>query len=194
MTDLLQASRDHRGIPWRFIGWGGAAVLLSLPFLAMQFADSGVNWSIGDFIFAGIAFATIGGLFEFAVRASSSGTYRLAFALGLLGFFATVWVNLAVGIVGSEENDWNMLFFAALVVGICGAVVARLRAGGMARAMLGTAAALVVAFIVAELGPRDEPTVRPIVEAVGTSVFVMFLVASGLLFRKAARDQSSSSS
>ena len=193
MNDLLRPAPSRRAIPWRMVGWGGAVLLLSLPFFAMQFTNSGVDWSLGDFIFAGTFFGIIGGLFEFAVRTSSSGTYRLAFAAGLLGFFAVIWVNLAVGIVGSEDNPRNLLFFAALLVGIGGAIGARLRTVGMARAMLATAASLIIAFVLAELGPRDEPVVRPIVEAVGTSLFVMIFLGSAWLFRRAAAQSSSSS-
>ena len=184
MNDLMQTRA--RNIPWRLIGWGSAAVLLSLPFVAMKFAAPGVNWTLSDFLFAGALFAIIGGLFEFAVRTSSSGTYRLASAAALLGLFAVVWVNLAVGIVGSEDNPRNLLFFAALLVGIGGAIGAKFRADGMARAMFATAIALIFAFGLAELEPRDEPTVRPVVEAIGTSLFVMLFVGSGWLFRRAA--------
>lgn len=185
--------KNGAGISWRLIGWGGAVVLLSLPFVAMQLNADGVNWSVGDFIFAGLFLGIIGGSFEVAVRASSSATYRLACAAGLLGLFAVVWVNLAVGIIGSEHNARNLLFFVALLVGIGGAIGAGFRAGGMARAMLSTAAALTITFAIAELGPSDEPTVRPVVEAIGTSLFVMMFLASAWLFRRAAAQSSSSS-
>jgi len=181
-------------IPWRIIGWGGAVALLALPFVAMQLRAPGVDWSPGDFIFAGVLFATIGGLAELAVRLSSNGTYRAAFALGLLGMFLVIWSNLAVGIVGSEHNPPNQLFFAALLLGIIGSAVARLRPKGMSLAMFTTAAGLWAAFIAASLGATDEPHVKHLVEFVGLSLFATLFVASGFLFRKAAQDQSSSSS
>ena len=95
--------------------------------------------------------------------------------LAVLGTFLLVWANLAVGIVAS-----------ALLMGIAGIIGAKGRADGMARAMLTTAGSVVVAFVVAELGARDEPIVRPMVEAVGTSVFVALFLASAWMFRKAA--------
>lgn len=193
MTNLAQTPRTARDVPWRLIGWGCAVALLLVPFVAMQFAVTGVDWSASDFIVAGTIFATIGGLFEFAMRGSSNTSYRLASAVALLGLFAVVWVNLAVGIVGSEANPGNLLFFAALLVGIGGAIGARFRAPGMARAMFSTAVALIVAFALAEVGPRDEPTVRPMVEAIGASLFAMFFLGSAWLYRRAAAQSSSSS-
>ena len=110
--------------------------------------------------------------------------------MGVLGAFLLVWANLAVGIVGSEHNPNNQLFFVALLMAVAGAIGARFRAAGMARTMLTTAIAVVIAFTMAELGQRDEPMVRPLVEAVGTSLFVMLFLGSAWLFRRAAAPES----
>jgi len=174
-------------VPWRIIGWGGAVLLLAAPFVAMRVGADGVNWGPGDFIFAGVLFGLIGGAFELAVRASGSWAYRGAAALALAGTLLTIWANLAVGIVGSEDNPANLWFFAALLVGIVGACIARFRAGGMSRATLATAIALIIAFVIASLGPTDEPNVSHWTELAGTSVFAGLFIAAAALFRKAAR-------
>lgn len=106
----------------------------------------------------------------------------------LLGAFLLVWANLAVGIVGSEHNPNNQLFFVALLMGIAAVIGAKARAEGMVRAMLTTAGSIVVAFVVAELGVRDEPIVRALVEIVGTSVFVALFLGSVWMFRRASTD------
>ena len=188
MKDMIEARR--RSIPWRAIGWGGAVALLSLPFFAMQFTGE-VDWTASDFIFAGVLIAVVGALFEFAVRLSRDTSYRLGFAVGLLGMFLTIWVNLAVGIVGSDDNPNNGLFFVALLMGVGGAIGAKFRPHGMARAMATTAVAMLLAFFAAESGTRDEPMVKPIVEAIGTSIFVMLFLGSAWLFRRAAAQPSS---
>ena len=180
--------------PWRIVGWGTAVVLLGAPFVAMQLHAEGVDWSPADFIVAGAIFGIIGGLLELAVWKIKSGWYRAAVAVGLLGYLFVVWTNLAVGIVGSENNPANQLFFVALSVGIAGACVARFRAKGMAYAMFATAASLLIAFAIASLGPTDEPFVHHGVEFAGTSIFAALLLGSAWLFRRAARGHSSSSS
>lgn len=186
-----QIAGQRHGSVWRFVGWGVAAALLLLPLVAMQFTPE-VNWTASDFIAWGIMLGTVGGLFELAVRLSPLPSYRIGFGLALLGAFLVTWVNLAVGIVGSEDNPANQLFFLALLIGIVGAGVARLQASGMAKAMAAVAVSLWVAFAIALTGPTDEPWVRHSVEFAGTSSFALLFLGSAALFRKAAQSSSSS--
>ena len=174
-----------RGNLMRVTGWGVVAALLVLPFVAMQLTPE-VDWTTSDFIVWAIMLGTAGGLFELAVVLSPLPSYRAGFGLALLGAFLVVWTNLAVGIVGSERNPANALFFAALAVGILGATTARLKALGMARAMFSTAIALGIALAVAMLAPTDELGVPASREALGTGVFVLLFIVSALLFREAA--------
>lgn len=187
-----QIAGQRHGSVWRLVGWGGAAALLLLPLLAMQFTPE-VNWTASDFIVWGVMLGTVGGLFELAVRLSPLPSYRMAFGLALLGAFLVVWANLAVGIVGSESNPANQLFFLALLLGMVGAGVARLKANGMAYAMYATAASLALAFVIAEMGPRDEIWVPASREALGTAIFALVFVCSAMLFRRAAAYSFSSS-
>ena len=189
MNGQIASQRD--GSIWRFVGWGIAAALLLLPLIAMQFTPE-VNWTAEDFIVWGIMLGTVGGLFELAVRLSPLPSYRAAFGIALLGAFLVTWANLAVGIVGSEHNPANQLFFLALLIGIVTSGIARLKAAGMAVAMLTTAITIVIAFIIAEARPTDEPWVHLMAEAIGTGIFVLLFAGSALLFRQAAHSSSSS--
>ena len=188
MAEAMGRIEGRGTSPWRIIGWGVAVLLLAAPFVAMQVNAEGVNWTLGDFIVMGVMLGTVGGLLELAVRMSRNRFYRAGAGLALLGTFLVVWVNLAVGIVGSEDNANNQLFFVALLMGIAGIIGAKARAGGMVRAMLTAAAAIVLAFVFAQLGVRDEPMVKPLVEGVGTSVFVALFLASAWMFRRAATE------
>ena len=174
------------GIPWRAIGWGGAAALLALPFVAMQFTRD-VTWTLSDFVAFGVMLLMVGIPLELAVRTSRNWAYRGGALLGLVGMFLTIWANLAVGIVGSEDNPANLWFFAALLVGIVGSAIARFRPNGMAVAMVATAASMGVAFAIAVMGPTDEPNVSHWLELAGTSVFAALFLGSAGLFRKAGR-------
>ena len=175
------------GVPWRIVGWGAAVALLAAPFAAMQARSDGVNWTPADFAVAGAMLFGVGGAFELAVRTSGNWAYRGGAALALLGALLTIWANLAVGIVGSEDNPANLWFFGALLVGIVGACIARFRASGMAVTSGATAASLSLAFAIASLSPTDEPFVSHGVEFAGTSLFVLLFLASAALFRRAAR-------
>ena len=172
--------------PWRMIGWGGAALLLALPFVAMQFTRE-VAWTGSDFIIFGAMLLMVGVPLELAVRMSKDWSYRGGALLALTAMFLTIWANLAVGIVGSEDNPANLLFFGALLVGIFGAVIARAKPQGMALAMVTTAASLGIAFVVAASGATDEPWVPRVRELFGTGVFAALFLASAALFRNASR-------
>ena len=173
-------------VPWRAIGWGGAVALLALPFVAMQFTAD-VNWTLSDFAAFGVMLLMVGVPLELVARMSDNWSYRAGALLALTGMFLTIWANLAVGIVGSEDNPANAWFFGALLVGGVGAAIARARAAGMAYAMVWTAAALEVAFAIAASGPTDEPFVPHVREFFGTSVFAALFLASAALVRRASR-------
>ena len=128
----------RRGSRWRIAVWGTAALLLLLPLIAMQFTDE-VNWDETDFLVFGAMVAAAGGTYELAARTTDNSTYRAAVGVALAAAFILVWINLAVGIIGSEDSPANLMYGGVLAVGIIGAVIARFQPVGMARALSATA-------------------------------------------------------
>jgi hypothetical protein len=169
--------------------WGGAALILLHPLVAMRFTDQ-VNWDETDFIVAGSMLAVACGAFELAARISPAGAYRAGAGVAVVTALILVWMNLAVGVIGSEDNPANLMFGGVLAVGIGGAVVARSRPQGMARALvlaaLAQTAAGAVAFV-AGWGSRGENWPQVIV--VLTAFFTGGWLVSAWLFRKAARER-----
>ena len=165
----------------RMLPWMVAAILLLLPAVAMQFTSE-VNWTGSDFVVMGgmLLVACIG--FELAATLAPNFTYLAAAAIGTGTGFLLVWANLAVGIIGSERNDANYMFFGVIVVAVAGALVARFRPHGMAIAMVATAAALVLAVAIGVL--VFDARAR---EALLTLVFAAMWLVSAALFRVAAR-------
>jgi hypothetical protein len=162
--------------------WGAAAVLLLLPAVAMQFTSE-VNWTGSDFAVMGVMLATVCGLYELAVWLSGNTAYRAAFGIAVFTGFVTVWVNLAVGMLGSENNIENLMFAGVLLIAAVGALVARFRSRGMARAMDAAALAqLIVCVIALVIGFRE----RGVFFA---ACFAVPWFVSAQLFRKAARDE-----
>jgi hypothetical protein len=162
------------------------ALLLSVP-LAAKLLTAEMGWSLFDFVLMGALIAGTGLAYELSTRNSSSISYRAAVGIALLGAFLLVWLNLAVGLIGSEDNPANALYIGVLVIAFAGALIARFRPGSMARAML--AAALGVAVIAAVAvafrlgGAASGPA-----EILGVNaVFVALFAGSAALFRQAAR-------
>lgn len=147
-----------------------------------------MNWDIFDFAVFGAMLLGVGVVYALAKRRASNTTYRFAIGVALAAAFLLVWVNGAVGIIGNENNDANMMFFGVLLVGVVGAIIARLRPKGMARAMYATAfaqALIAVIALVANLGPAGPSWPWDVL--VLTGFFAALWLFSGRLFRKAAR-------
>ncbi len=125
------------GFPWRIVGWSIPVLLLLLPYVA------GAPWTASDYVIAAVLFGSVGLAFEFIVRKAGSVTYRLGAALAVIATFLTIWVNGAVGMIGSEDNAYNLLFLGVPLVALVGAVVARFQRTGMAGAMVAAAVAQV---------------------------------------------------
>lgn len=117
--------------------------------------------------------------------------YRTAVGLALLAALLLFWVNGAVGIIGSENNDANLMYAGVLAIGLIGAFIARFEPQGMARAMLATAVAqalVAVIALVAGWGTSGAIWPRDVIGA--TVIFVMLWLGSAWLFRRAALDVS----
>src|SRR5512139_3937877 len=100
-------------------------LILLVPLAAMQFTDE-VDWSLFDFIFAGGLLFGTGLAFVLIARRVNLPTYRAAVGVAVAAGLILIWVNGAVGIIGSENNPANLLYAGVLAVGLVGAVVARL--------------------------------------------------------------------
>jgi hypothetical protein len=165
------------------------ALLLMVPLVAMQFTDQ-VNWTAPDFAVAGALLFGAGVSFVLMARLADHAAHRLAAGLAVAAALMLVWANLAVGIIGSENNPANLMYFGVLAVEILGACIARLRPHGMSRALSATALAqTLVAVIAFVAGPgAAEPPGRFGV-LVLNGFFVALFAASAWLFGHAARSR-----
>ncbi len=75
-------------------------LLLLIPFMAMQFTDE-VNWSLFDFVVAGVLLLTTGLLCELVLRKVIKIQHRVILCLAILGVLFLIWAELAVGIFGT---------------------------------------------------------------------------------------------
>jgi hypothetical protein len=133
-------SGGRRRTSQRRLAWSAAASLLLLPLVAMQFTDE-VKWDGFDFALLAAMLIAAGGTVELALMRTGNGAYRAAVVLATTAAFLLVWVNLAVGVIGSEGNPANLMYGGVLIGAVVGAVVTRFQPLGMARAMAATAGA-----------------------------------------------------
>lgn len=184
---MAGAARDdgRRRSPWRIAPWAVAALLLVLPLVAMQFTD-GVDWDETDFIvMAALLFGSCG-IFEVAARMTGNTAYLAAVGVAVAGTFLLIWINLAVGIIGSEDNPANLMYGAVLAIGIAGAAFARGRPCGMVRVLVTMALVQVlIAAITLVAGWGSEGENWPRVIVVLNGFFAVLWLVSAVLFGKA---------
>ena len=193
MAANTENSGGQRGSRWRIAAWVTAAALMLLPLFAMQVTDE-VVWDLFDFAFFGALLAGAGFTYELLARKTGSTAYRAAVGVALAGAFILVWMNAAVGIIGTERDDANLMFGGVLAVGIIGAIVARFQPGGMARALLATALAQVLVAVIALIGGLGSAgPIWPRDILVLTGFFAALWLISAWLFRKAAWEQTPAS-
>ena len=189
----MVANVANGGVRWgsvlRIVAWGGAALLLLLPLVAMQFTQE-VNWGPGDFLVMGLLLGGCAGIVHLATRLSDDLAYLAGAVVAVGTSFLLVWINLAVGFIGGEGNPANLLFGGVVLIAVIGSFVARFRPRGMARAMLAAAAAEgAIAALVwfGGLGGTEPP--GPAALLALTSLFALPWLIAAWLFSAAARRQ-----
>lgn len=153
------------------------AFILAIPLVAIGFTNE-VAWSAFDFLAMGLLLSTIAVLFELGCRMSRSPAYRAASGLALAATLLLIWINLAVGFIGDEDDPANLLFVAVIGVAAAGSVLARFRSSGMARAMVAAAIVQAVAGVVA--------VTTDLFLALPSAFFVALWLGSAWLFNRAA--------
>ncbi len=79
---------------------GTVALLLLIPFIAMQFTND-VNWSLNDFIVAGILLVGVGFAVDLVLRKAKTPNKKLLWILAIIVLFLLIWAELSVGVFGS---------------------------------------------------------------------------------------------
>jgi len=77
-----------------------AAIILLIPLVAMQFS-SGVEWSPADFAVAGVLLFGTGLSCELVLRKVKKVGYRIVICSTILLALLIIWLELAVGILGT---------------------------------------------------------------------------------------------
>ena len=161
------------------------AILLLLPLLAMQVSDE-VAWTPTDFAAAAVLLVGSGLLYVLATRKADNIAHRVAVGVAVATAFILVWMNLAVGLIGSEDNPANLMYGGVLAVGLIGAAIARFQPHGMARALFATALAQALVPVIALIIWKPEGNLGVVGVFVLNAFFVALWAGSALLFRHAS--------
>ncbi|CAN5434485.1 hypothetical protein BH23BAC3_BH23BAC3_02280 [soil metagenome] len=164
-------------------------LLLMIPLIAMKFTSE-VNWDITDFTVAGTLLFGTGLAYTLTTRKSSDIAYRFAVGFALFSVLFLIWTNLAVGIIGSENNPANKMYFLVPVVGIISVIIAKFRHQGMEWAMIAMVLAMAVIIVIAlSTGMHTYPRSSMFKVIAVNGFFMVLFTISALLFRYTSRTQ-----
>lgn len=171
----------------------GIVALLMIPLIGTLLGSGiegeGVYWTPFDFIFMSVLLFGAALTYELLVTRIESGTYRIAVGIAVVTAVALVWINGAVGIIGSEDNPANLMYFGVLATGFIGAVISRLQPQKMAWTLFVMAVLQMLVPTIALIIALPQLTAEPpgIVRVFFLNAFfAMAWTTSGLLFRQAA--------
>ena len=162
-------------------------LILIIPFTASLITDE-MAWSLYDFLLAGVMLFGTGSAYVLISRQSNSLMYRVASGLTLVTALFLVWINLAVGVIGPEDNAGNLMYYGVILILMTGILAARFRPRGMANALFTAAlaqAATVPVALARDMQSLPGSSVMEIILVNG--MFVMLFALSGVLFLQATR-------
>ncbi|RST25717.1 hypothetical protein [Chryseobacterium lacus] len=77
-----------------------AAIILAVPFVAMQFTNE-VKWNLSDFIIAGILLFATAFLIDIILHKVSTDSRKFIYISIALAVLFLIWAELAVGVFGT---------------------------------------------------------------------------------------------
>lgn len=165
------------------------ALLLSVPLIAMLFTPR-VNWDFFDFAIAGIIIFAHAYTFRAVTLQSDQFIFKIAMGFALLSGLFLLWSNLAVGIIGAEDNPANVMYLFVFLIGLMGSFLARFRAQQMSVVLFITAAAQALTVIIAlSMGMQNYPHSSVMEIFAVNGFFIVLFSTAGLLFKQAAKEE-----
>jgi hypothetical protein len=145
MTATARAGQ-HSGV--RLKRLGSVAALMVIPVILLR-AAQGFEFDPGDLIFLAILLGLLFAAHEVLLRIPNRLAFHAGLAVAVLTGLGQIWVNLAVGIIGTEDDPANLIYAAVIVVAVLGSAIAAFRPAGLAVAMAFTAIVQASTFFVA---------------------------------------------
>jgi hypothetical protein len=111
--------------------------------------------------------------------------YRTAIGIAIGTVFILIWLSLGVGIIGSDGEPANLMYFIVISIGVIGSIFSRLKPQGMALTLIAMAIAQAVIALIAVFAGLGVPWSGPMEILLLNSFFIVMFLASAWLFSKA---------
>ena len=161
-----------------------SASLLLIPYAA-SFITEEMEWTASDYFIVWVMLFVTGTFYAFISRLSSGLIYRSAVAVSCFTGLFMVWSNLAVGIIGNEDNPVNLVYFILIMVGLIASFAVRFKPRGLAYVTGGMAIALAVIAAYAIIAGYHHAPESSLTQIVGVHmIFITPLSIAAILFHQ----------
>lgn len=163
------------------------ALILLIPFVAMRFSSE-VMWDRADFVIAGLMIFSAGLLCQIAIHSAKQNTLKAAYAMAIGTALLLSWMNLAVGIIGSENESANLMYFGVIAIGGLAGLTVKFRPDKMASVMKITATAHALTIVIALAAGMQHYYGSSVSEIIVlNSFFVILWLAAAHLFSRSSK-------
>ena len=90
--------------------------ILMIPTAAMLFKIEGWAWSASDFVGCWVVIAAAIAAYKYVASRAPNSAYRVAVGMAVATGVVLLWMNGAVGLIGSENNPANLLYAGVLAI------------------------------------------------------------------------------
>ncbi len=173
---------DRRKRNWRRSTWViGMLVLLAALGAKQVIGETGLVETLAQ---TGCLLLGIGIAADLSSRLTGRAAYRTAFLLAVVSILLLGWVTAAVGIIGSDYNDLNLMYGGVIVVAVIGVILARFKSRGMSRALYATALAHVTVTGIAFAPGLNAPFSWAFELVTINGFFIALFIGSAVLFSR----------
>jgi len=166
--------------------FASAIILITLT---ACFVSTEMDWSLFDFVLIWSLLFCAGALYKWITLFAVDSGYRAAVGLAILTGVFMIWSNLGVGIVGSEDEPFNLVYVALLALGLIAAFWVRFEARSLFYVMLSMAMGLgFITLLAFGLGMHRIPHSSTLEILAVHSFLAVPIILSGILFHHAAED------
>ena len=173
---------DRRKRNWRRSTWLIGLFLVLAAFGLKQL--SGETAFVDTLAQGGCLLFAIGIAAHLSSRLRGRAAYRVAFLLAVAAVLLLGWVTAAVGIVGSQHNDLNLMYAAVIAVAVVGVILARFKPRGMSWALYATALAQVTVAAVTLSPGLNAPFSWAFEIVTINGFFIALFLGSAVLFSR----------
>ncbi|GAB4147062.1 MAG: hypothetical protein OHK0017_08330 [Patescibacteria group bacterium] len=162
---------------------------LLLPLVGMQISTD-IMWTTFDFIFAGSIIFIALLSFEFLISKISNIEFKLASGLTVASTTFLLWTNLAVGLIGNENEAANYMYLVVIAVIIAGTAISKFKPRNMAYTLFVAAliqASITLIALFMQMYNYLESSLTEILSVNG--FFIGLFMLSGLLFLRSVKNK-----